>query len=175
MVRIKKDSQSVEKLDIKINETGYGTIKLQKLNAQKEKLLADIEELKIKYFETMEEMGTNNQVVTVFVLFRSMEGVERALYAFKSNKCTRMWFSLFTCCMSKKQKSKLFKGKWIKVQPAVEPELLLWENFGVSQWGRFVRVMLYVIFVLVMLIVCFYIISYLEGEQNHYENELSGS
>ena len=26
-----------------------------------------------------------------------------------------------------------------------------------------------------MLIVCFYIISYLEGEQNHYENELSGS
>ena len=123
----------------------------------------------------MEEIGTNNQVVTVFLLFRSMEGVERALYAFKSYKITRMWLSIFTCCMSKRQKSKLFKGKWLKVQPAVEPELLLWENFGVSRWGRFLRVLLYVVFVLVMLIVCFYIISYLEGEQNHYENELSGS
>jgi hypothetical protein len=103
-----------------------------------------------------------------------MEGVERALHAFKSNKLKRAWFSIFTCCMSKKQKSKLFKNKWLIVEPAVEPELLLWENFGVSTSSRFVRVLFYIMFVLIMLVVCFYIISLLETESNKYENELAG-
>ena len=108
------------------------------------------------------------------MLFRSMEGVERALHAFKTSKFTRTWISIFTCCMSKKQKQKLFKNTWLKVQPAVEPELLLWENFGVSRGSRIIRTGAYVLFVLVMLTVCFYIISFLENESNKAENELSG-
>jgi len=37
---------------------------------------------KENYFKNMEKMGEDNQAIAAFVLFRSMEGVERAIYAF---------------------------------------------------------------------------------------------
>jgi hypothetical protein len=57
----------------------------------------------------------------------------------------------------------LFKGRWLKVQNAVEPELLIWENFGVSKISRAFRILFYIIFVFCMLVLCFYIISFLEA------------
>ena len=117
-------------------------------------------------------MNQNNQAVSAFVLFRSMEGVERAKYGFKTYWLERTWFSIFTCCKSEKRKSKMLNGKWLHVEQAVEPELLIWENFGVSTSSRFFRLMFYIIFVIAMLVGCVYIISYLENASNAAENEL---
>jgi hypothetical protein len=47
-------------------------------------------------------MGTNNQAVQAFVLFRSMEGVERSLYAFDYWGISRFFYSLG--CISDKRK-----------------------------------------------------------------------
>ena len=66
----------------------------------------------------------------------------------------------------------MFNGKWLNVEQAVEPELLIWENFGVSTSSRFFRLLFYIIFVFAMLVVCIYIISYLENASNDAENEL---
>ena len=101
-----------------------------------------------------------------------MEGVERAHFAYNNWNITRIFFSLFSCCMSQKQKSKLFKGKWLNVERAVEPELLIWENFGVTKGSRFLRVIFYIVFVLFMLLVCFYIIQLLENASNAASNEV---
>ena len=84
-----------------------------------------------------------------------MEGVERAKNAFKSNFFHR-------CFISDKNRKKLFKDRWLKVQKGIEPELLIWENFGVSTFSRIMRVMLYIIFVFVMLVFCFWSILKLE-------------
>jgi len=163
VVKIKKLSQEVEKLEIKIDESGYSEKKYDKLEIKKNKLLAKIDDLKAKYFENMEQIGRDNQAVSAFITFRSMEGVERAIHGFKSNWLQRKWFTLFYCCTSQKRKTKLFKDKWLHVEQAVEPELLIWENFGVSYFSRFFRIILYLIFVLFMLLVCFYTIAFLEA------------
>ena len=77
-------------------------------------------------------MGTDNQAIQAFVLFRSMEGVERCMSAFHQSWIKRKYLSVFTCCRSISSKLKLFKGKQLIVERGLEPELLLWENFGVS-------------------------------------------
>jgi len=60
----------------------------------------------------------------------------------------------------------MFKGKWPKVSRGIEPELLLWENFGVSRSSRCFRVLFYIIFVIFMLLICFYVILILERASN---------
>lgn len=105
--------------------------------------------------------------MSAFVLFRSMEGVERALVGFQHNRFFRYFFSVFYCCTPKLYRKKLFRDKWIKVKRAVEPELLIWENFGVTKKSRFVRILLYLIFVVFMLGVCFFIIGILEKQSDN--------
>jgi hypothetical protein len=60
----------------------------------------------------------------------------------------------------------MFKGNWLHVSRGVEPELLLWENFGVTNSSKVVRLFMYIVFVFFMLIVCFYIILVLERAMN---------
>ena len=50
--------------------------------------------------DNMEQMGVDNKAESAFVLFRSMEGVERAMKAFSINWYLAIWLSFFTCCMS---------------------------------------------------------------------------
>lgn len=173
VVNIKKLSQKVEKLDMKINETENES-RLARLQLEKSECLAQMDRRKERYFENMKLMNENNQPVSAFVLFRSMEGVERAKHAFRSSKLERFLYKVFKCCLSEERKSRLFNGKWLHVEAAVEPELLIWENFGVSRSSRFFRIIFYILFVLFMLVACTYLISTLENASNEAENELSG-
>lgn len=79
------------------------------------------------------ESGEINQVIAGFVIFRSMEGALRAKYAFGYSWITRGFYKIFYCCVPEKmQKSKL-RDKLLKVEEAVEPDLLIWQNFGVTR------------------------------------------
>jgi hypothetical protein len=142
------------------------------LRLKRDEYLAQIDVLKSRYFSNVGLMGLDNQAVCAFVLFRSMEGVERAVSAFDSWSITKVFFSIFTCCISEKRKSKLFKNNWLTVKHSVEPELLIWENFGVTVWSRMIRMLLYIVFVLMMLVVCFYIILFLEQASNNASSEI---
>ena len=53
---------------------------------------------------------------------------------------------------------------WLTVSPAVEPEILYWENFGVSKVSKAFRYIQYILFVFLILVLCFYILSLLESE-----------
>ena len=48
------------------------------------------------------------------------------------------------------------------VERGLEPELLIWENFGVTSNSRRVRLILYFVFTIGMLIACFYMVLGLE-------------
>lgn len=102
VVHIKKYSQEIEIVDLKMKECKEGTNKMKKLNEQRHQLLHEIDILKQRYFVVSQEKDKENQPVTCFILFRSMEGVERAKHAFDTWKFTRYWFSLFTCCATDK-------------------------------------------------------------------------
>lgn len=117
-------------------------------------------------------MGHDNQAVTAFILFRSMEGVERSIYAYKEWRVTKIFFSIFDCLQTERQKFRLFRGHWLKVTRGVEPELLLWENFGVTGSSKLIRLFIYIIFVLIMLTICFYIILLLERASNNASDQV---
>ena len=84
-----------------------------------------------------------------------MEGAERALKAFQTNFFQR-W-----CCNGSIKKLK-FHSKYLEVQKTVDPELIIWQNFGMSQKQRFVRKVIYYFYVLIVLLFCFYSILRLE-------------
>ena len=63
-------------------DESFDDIKTQKLRLKRDEYLAQIDALKSRYFNNINKMGVDNQAVCAFVLFRSMEGVERAVSAF---------------------------------------------------------------------------------------------
>ena len=65
--------------------------------------------------------------------------------------------------MPESRQKKLFRGKWLRVRPAVDPELLLWENFGITSRQKCLRSTLYWIYMIVLMISSFYLIVYLEN------------
>lgn len=174
VVAIKKISQVIERLDMQIGEAEQSPPKMERLQEKRNIYLAQIDSLKTRYIENTAKLNVNNQALSAFVLFRSMEGVERAKSGFRSHGLSRCWFRVFHCCRDEKRRAKLFHGKHLVVEEAVEPELLLWENFGVSTSSRFFRLLFYILFVFTMLIVCVYVISYLETASNEAESELAG-
>jgi hypothetical protein len=51
-------------------------------------------------------LKNKNEAVYAYVMFRSMEGKERAIKAYKDGACKR-FFKKFCCCAGKTYKSKL--------------------------------------------------------------------
>jgi len=71
--------------------------------------------------------------------------------------------------MPESKKKKLFHGKWLRVRPAVDPELLLWEKFGLTRKQKCLRTTLYLIYMIILMLCSFYIIVYLENYCNEKE------
>lgn len=46
---------------------------------------------------------------------------------------------------------------------AVEPDLFLWQNIGISKMSRIIRTIIFCIFSILILIICFYAILQLEN------------
>ena len=100
-----------------------------------------------------------------------MEGVQRALTTFSYWRITKWFYFVFYkigCkkCISRHRNARLFKGQWLDVSKPVEPEMLIWENFGVNNFSRFVRVILYIIFIIIILILLLVGVSGLAVWQN---------
>ena len=96
------------------------------------------------------------------VTFRSMEGAQRALKEFKFNLLEKIFYKIFYCIIPDSRKKRLLNGKWLKVLPAVDPELLKWENFGVRGKKKCIGITIFVLYFSALLLGCFYLVSYLE-------------
>lgn len=125
-------------------------------------LLAQIESTRQKYYEVIQGKKKVNTAKCAIVVFRSMEGLQRAKAAFEVGWFSRLRYWVCCCCVSRRLGQVLFKGRFLKVKKAVDPELLCWQNFGVSKKQRCLRTLIYIIFVILVLGVCFYSILFLQ-------------
>lgn len=92
-----------------------------------------------------------------------MEGFSRAKKAFRVNICQKMYYSIASFFYQPKRLSQIrFHNKFMRVKQAVEPDLILWQNFGVSKKSRFFRTIIFILFTIMLLMVCFYGILLLE-------------
>ena len=72
-----------------------------------------------------------------------MEGPHRLIGAYNESRC-RLCCIKYSCdcCLDKKDyKRKLFQGKFLKVERAVEPSLIIWENLGITKKRRCCRIL----------------------------------
>lgn len=123
-------------------------------------------------FHSMGESGEINQVIAAFVIFRSMEGVLRAKRAFGYSSITKGFFRIFYCCVPEKMQKRKLRGKFLRVEEAVEPDLLIWQNFGVTRAQSCLRVLLYIVYVVIMLGGCFLGVVFLENTLNEADKEI---
>ena len=56
----------------------------------------------------------------------------------------------------------MFKGRFLDIKKAVDPELMLWHNFGVSKKQRCLRTIIYIVFFVIVVGGLFYSILFLQ-------------
>ena len=113
-------------------------------------------------------------IKNAFVIFRTMEGAARMKKAYSASKWTRRCNKLCHisgCYCVPKHEQKLFHKHWLKVEPALEPDLINWENVGLSRkqhCGRFISLSLAS---LCLLMLTFVVIWLLKKEQKSLPEE----
>ena len=132
-----------------------------------------VEEAK-KYISMVEEDKNNADAIkNAFVVFRSQEGAARMIQAYNHS-------SLSVCCTSRsccetaskrRYRKKLFHGNWLKVDEAVEPALINWENLGLSAKARCVRISFLTIVSILLLILTTFGILYAKVQENELKQD----
>lgn len=87
-----------------------------------------------KYVEEKQATKGQNLIKNAFVVFRSMEGVSRLIKAYEMSSFSLCCFKYCCCCCDISEfNNKKFRGKYLKVDRAVEPSLIIWENLRISK------------------------------------------
>jgi hypothetical protein len=93
-----------------------------------------------------------------------MEGARRALFAFDYSIIQKLYFSVFPCFRTENSQKVRFRDQWLNVVPAVDPDLLIWENLGLPWPEHYARTFVFYGFLVGILFACFYSILALEYE-----------
>ncbi|CDW73927.1 UNKNOWN [Stylonychia lemnae] len=151
--KMKKDKKKRKKSYIR---------KIEKKNTVIDIKLRLIKDLKLN------EQDKTNKIVNAYVVFRSMEGRQRALQAYEDGYLTRL-FGKYLCCKYWDYKQKKFLDKWIKVKPAKSPDIILWQNLKVGNCQRFGRIMIITFVTLILMIITFLILIIAKKFENQAE------
>ena len=95
------------------------------------------------------------------VIFRSMEGQQRAKVAFESDIQYKNFFKkfcnpIYDKCINEEKRMKLkFNDKYMIVEEAVEPELLNWKNYAIKTPEKILRWIIYAVYTILTLYACF--------------------
>jgi len=94
---------------------------------------------KVKKYIHLQKAGNEAECKSAYVVFQSMEGRTRFLRAYNYND-----YEQSCCCRGcfgdKNYKKKLFEGRFLQVDPAPEPSIILWENLGINEIQRNFRI-----------------------------------
>jgi hypothetical protein len=91
-----------------------------------------------------------------------MEGVQRAKHAFMHFWITKKLSDISCGCFKKDLQNLKFKQQWLRASLSVEPELMLWQNYGVSKYQRCFRTLIFTICMLGLLSASLYSVLYFE-------------
>ena len=66
------------------------------------------------------------------------------------------------CCFKRRTEDKKLNGCWLRVKHAVDPQLILWANYGISPSQLVLRRMLYYLFQIAILVGSYFVVLSLE-------------
>lgn len=68
-----------------------------------------------------------------------------------------------SCLYDEELEKKRFRGSWLRIVKAVDPELITWPNWSLSKTSRSCRIVAYVLFQIAILIISYVIVLQLEN------------
>lgn len=96
-----------------------------------------------------------------------MEGAARLVRAYNWSWTRIFCHKICCCCVDKKgYKRRLFHGKFLRVEEAIEPSLINWENLDLSKAQRFCRTFVATIFAIILLVGTTGLISWAKVQEN---------
>ena len=138
---------------------------VKKLEGEIEKTKDGIVKEARRYQQLLRKEST---VRGAYVVFRTMEGAARLITAYgtsRSSRCLAAWCCA-GCVDKDEYRHKLFHKRWLRVEQAVEPSLINWENLGLTMCQRRVRWVIGVLFALALLLLATICITYVKVEQD---------
>lgn len=166
---VKQEAILTIKLDI-LNDSEVSEKDKLKTKSKLEKELEKTVKAKDKNEEQFQKFMKNKkqEVVKAFVTFKSMEAKLRILDLYSAGKLKR-WFK------KKDYASRHFEGKWLDVRHPASASLILWENLGVTQKERFLRILFVSLISFILMIVTFVIIVFSRDYQSSLTNKYGNS
>lgn len=127
LIEIEKLARKGQKLRVlQLRATSaYGYNKYEKIIDKLKKKI----DMKARQYRVLDLSKTEGAVKNAFITFRSMEGAARFKQAYNMNKLQRLWVTVCCCCADKESfYRKLFHGRFLQVESAMEPSLIMWEH-----------------------------------------------
>lgn len=162
LIAVEKLASEGQKLRNRLRNARSQATKAQlekKIDRTKEQILDLVED----YRKHMDETN-GGEIKNAFVTFRSMEGAARAIQAYNWSRAKRCWAGICcrACSARDSLKRKVFQGRFLKVERAVEPSLILWENLRFSRSQRCCRIFFSSMIAFLLLIAATAVILYVK-------------
>ena len=131
---------------------------------ERDKLEKEIDVIKNKVmlltrdYKNIDPHLIEGHIKNAYITMKSMEGAARLIQAYQLSRWKRLWLSV--CCSGSRYKKKMFQGRILQAERAIEPSLIMWENLGFSKKVRCLRILGSVFITMIMLSVTVIAIMY---------------
>ena len=127
--KLAREGQKLRVMQLRATSS-YGHNKYERLINKVKKRIDE----KARKYRVLDLAKTDGTVKNAFITFRSMEGAARFKQAYNMNALERLWVTVCCCCTDKESfYRKLFHGRFLKVESAMEPSLIMWEHQGTTK------------------------------------------
>ena len=94
----------------------------------------------VRDYKNVDPSVTEGEVKSAYVVFKSMEGAERCLQAYRYHYYKWLCFRFCSCCIKVGYDNSMFHNNWLLVDKAIEPSLIMWENLAYNKQDRGKRI-----------------------------------
>ena len=149
---------------------------LTKDKKKRAKMERQIEQIKVSVmmlvrdYKSVDPSVTEGEIKSAYVVFKSMEGAERCLQAYRYQYCKLLSFKCCKCCFRINHGEKLFHNNWLRVDKAIEPSLIMWENLGYNRKKRGFRIFCTTLTAILLLFITASSILFLKSRKSDMRN-----
>lgn len=124
----------------------------------------------VRDYKNVDPSVTEGDIKSAYIVFKSMEGAERCLQAYRYHYMKWLCFRCCACCFKVSYDNKMFHDNWLHVDKAIEPSLIMWENLGYNRQDRCKRIFCTTLIAILLLAVTVLFILLIRSQKSGLRN-----